>query len=515
MIRNHPATSQIRAVNVPQETPEEGASPKPAPQTQAPFERVPSWYARPWGAEEKLRYGLNSDVKARRNEAGRKALNNPTENEEGLAAAAAAAPSYFRTYEQIKEKMLELQTRFPDLVTVDDIGDSGEKIRGEADRDIMRIRVTNKKSTHAEAEKPKLLWTGGYHAREIANPELLLRWLETVLENYGKDPEATALLDSRILDIVPMVNPDGHAQVERSYAGDGGYLMQRKNTTPPDGTDLNRNHTFKWGGPGASPWPSNDTYRGPSAASESEVRAVEALVAATDYTMTIDWHSYSELVLYPWGHTEEDAPDHEGLKAIAERFASFNGYTPQKGVDLYPTSGTSEGPGYGMKRIPAFTVETGTSFHQSDRQFARTKRETWPVMTYSAKIADKPYERAKGPDLARVRVNAQTGQLTATALTAVDSAIVLGLKAYNTMTKVEYVLDPLTPAGQGIPLTPVDGAMDNRSEQMSVNVAELIRTAMPGTLIHVRGCDSDGNWGPLTAQWLVPPATQNALKTAA
>ncbi|MEO0813207.1 MAG: M14 family zinc carboxypeptidase, partial [Myxococcota bacterium] len=81
-------------------------------------------------------------------------------------------------------------------------------------------------------------------------------------------------------------------------------------------------------------------------ASESETQAVEALYESTDYSLTIDWHSHSELVLFPWGHTRERAPDHEGLKAIAERFASFNGYTPQQSVELYATSGTSDGPGY-------------------------------------------------------------------------------------------------------------------------------------------------------------------------
>src|SRR5690606_23346477 len=125
----------------------------------------------------------------------------------------------------------------------------------------------------------------------------------------------------------------------------------------------------------------------------------------------------------------------------------FNGYTPQPGVELYPTSGTSEGPSYGERRIPAFTLETGTQFHQSDRQWEKVKGETWPVMTYAAKIADAPFERAKGPSLARVRVNATTGRLTAEAASAVSSGTLNGARPRSTMAAAEYVLDPAVAPG--------------------------------------------------------------------
>ncbi|MCW2949012.1 MAG: Peptidase family [Thermoleophilia bacterium] len=179
------------------------------------------------------------------------------------------APGYFRTYEQLKTALYDFQAQYPGLAEVRDIGDSAEKRAGGADRDILALVLTNKKLSGA---KPSTLHVAGIHAREIANPELLMTWAKQLLTGYGTDAESTMLLDSRETVLVPMLNPDGHAVVERGFAGaKGGNTMQRKSTMagdPSAGTDLNRNFEYHWGGPGASARSSSETYRGPSAASE-------------------------------------------------------------------------------------------------------------------------------------------------------------------------------------------------------------------------------------------------------
>ncbi|MEM6730554.1 MAG: M14 family zinc carboxypeptidase [Myxococcota bacterium] len=459
----------------------------------------PPWYPTPSLGDERLRYGLRPDVVKRRNDAARRAHEGPHPQ------ALADAPSYLQTYEQVRDALFALQEKYPDLVSVDDVGDSSEKVRGEADRDLWRIRLTNQRGPLAESEKAKVLWTGGMHGREIANPALLMTWIEQVLDAYGSDPEARALLDTRVIDVIPLVNPDGHTQVTESYEGRRrGNRFQRKNTAPPNGTDINRNFSFEWGGPGASRNPRSETYRGPSAASEPETQAIEALYDDTDYDIVVDWHSHSELVLFPWGHTREKAPDHDGLKAIAERFASFNGYTPQQSVGLYPTSGTSDGPSYGERRIPTFVMETGRSFHPSDQEFSRVQTENHPVLTYSAQIADDPYERAKGPLLDQVVV--ADGELRVSAYSPETSGTLLQLRSRPRLQRVEMTLDPRTPPGEGIALMPEDGRMDSHHEVMVAPVAELQEQAPPETLVYVRGQNAAGHWGPLRAQWLNPPA---------
>ena len=209
---------------------------------------------------------LHPDVVRTRTEQGRIA-----EYEQGVlppGVAERGAPSYFRSYDQVRSAMQELQAKYPALVEVIDIGDTSEKVAGTADRDVLMLRLTVKGMN--DGKKATAFHIAGEHAREIANPELMMRHAQTLLAGYGTDPEATALLQTRIIDIVPMMNPDGHVVIEKAYAKQaGGNLMHRKNTAPPSGTDLNRNYEYHWGGPGASTNPRSDTYRGPSAERES------------------------------------------------------------------------------------------------------------------------------------------------------------------------------------------------------------------------------------------------------
>jgi len=317
-------------------------------------------------------------------------------------------PSYFRTYEQLKGALTELAAKYPNLVELTDIGDSGDKTRGTADRDVLAIKLTNKAVN--VGKKAGAFYIAGEHAREIANPEMMMKFATQLLTGYGTDAEATALLNTREITIVPMLNPDGHSVVEKGYDNVmGGNTMQRKSTSPPAGTDINRNYDFRWGGPGASSNPSNDTYRGASAASEPETRAVQDAVLATKPGIFIDWHSYSRLNLFPWGDTDKPAPDAAGLGALANKFSTYNHYTPEQSIKLYPTSGTSIDYVYGATKAPAFVIETGDSFLQSDKQFAESWALNSPIMTYAAKVADAPYARVKGPDTLAVTVAAGAG----------------------------------------------------------------------------------------------------------
>ena len=468
----------LRSVQAPRPT----AMPTPAPA--------------PTGDEPSTTDYLHPDVVRERTEQGRIA-----EYEEGELPPGTierGAPAYFRTYEQVKGALGELAAKYPDLVEVVDIGDSSEKVAGGADRDVLLLRLTAKGVN--DGRKPVAFHIAGEHAREIANPELALRHATQLLEGYGTDPEATALLQSRVIEIVPMMNPDGHVKVEQGFDRvKGGNLMHRKNTSPPDGTDLNRNYDFHWGTGGASSNPRSQTYRGPSAASEPEVQAIQGQVTASKPGIFIDWHSYSELNLFPWGYTRDKAPDFDGLDALANKFSTFNGYTPQQSIKLYPTSGTSKDWVYGAHKIPAFTVETGRTFHQSDEEFERVWGENAPVFTYAAKVADAPFERVKGPDASSVTTRANGAVVGGRVDVTVTAALSDAANGGQALAGAELVLDPLAAPGTGIELAPTDGAFDSVDEQVSGIVQAA---AGERVLVHVRGRDADGNWGPLTAQWL-------------
>lgn len=82
-----------------------------------------------------------------------------------------------------------------------------------------------------------------------------------------------------------------------------------------------------------------------------------------DLRALVSYHNYSQLVLYPWGHTNDPAPDAEQMDQLAttmaDRILSVHGksYTPEQSSDLYLASGDATDWLYGETGVPAFTIE--------------------------------------------------------------------------------------------------------------------------------------------------------------
>lgn len=404
-------------------------------------------------------------------------------------------PAYLQSYPQLQQRLAALQQRYPNLVTVRDIGDTRDKVGGRADHDVLALTLTNKALA---GPKPRFTSTAGIHAREIANPALLMDWAESLLAGYGTDAEATMLLDTREIDIVPMVNVDGHEHVvEGVHIGGGPSALQRRNGPLIGGVDLNRNFDWKWGSRGTSPIPIAPIYPGPRPASEPETQAVQGLLTQRKPNLFIDWHSSGRLVLHPPGDTKEPGPDHIGMQAVTRRIALINGYQPMQASSMYPTSGTADDWAWGRLGVPAFAIETGGAFLPTNGEYQASYRENAPVLNYAAKIADNPYLRAQAPDVASLVISRA----------APGAAPVIEARAIGTGTTVagaELVFDTAAPQGSGTPLAAVDGAFGG--------AVEALRAALPAApdaakMAYVRAQAADGTWGPLTPQWLSPPVT--------
>jgi hypothetical protein len=81
-------------------------------------------------------------------------------------------------------------------------------------------------------------------------------------------------------------------------------------------------------------------------------------------TGVITNHTYGNLVLRPWGHTAKDAPDEQILAPLGARLArAMGGYTNQKGIGLYATTGTTGDWAYAATSALGYTLEHGTAFH--------------------------------------------------------------------------------------------------------------------------------------------------------
>ncbi len=154
---------------------------------------------------------------------------------------------------------------------------------------VKVIVVGNFEKQDAQTEAPpNMVWTGGIHAREYAPQEVGMKFIEWLLDNYGKDANATMMVDTNRYHFI-VHNPDGRKLAEQDISA-----RQRKNTnyvtaactttsgagvpnTLSSGVDLNRNYPFGWatGGTGGSDGNScGETYRGISAGSEPETQAV-------------------------------------------------------------------------------------------------------------------------------------------------------------------------------------------------------------------------------------------------
>ena len=87
------------------------------------------------------------------------------------------------------------------------------------------------------------------------------------------------------------------------------------------GTDLNRNWGYHWNDGGSSSNPCTDTYMGKSAFSEIENQNVRDFLSKHKDTIMyyVNLHSYSQLVLLPWGYTEEPMPVYDRYLEVANK----------------------------------------------------------------------------------------------------------------------------------------------------------------------------------------------------
>ncbi|MGP3927125.1 M14 family metallopeptidase [Streptomyces sp. 8N616] len=294
------------------------------------------------------------------------ALPAPPDRTNGLAAKPFDFPSGDSGYHNYAEAMADINdkvAKYPDIMSKKVIGKSHEG------RDIVAVKISDNVGT--DEDEPEVLFTHHQHAREHLTVEMALYLLREFGEDYGNDSRITNAVNGREIWIIPDLNPDGG---EYDIAT-GSYRSWRKNRQPNSGssqvgTDENRNWDYKWGCCGGSSGsPGSETYRGASAESSPEVKVVSDFVRGRvvggkqQIKAAIDFHTYSELVLWPFGWTYDDtAPgltqdDHDAFAAVGKSMADSNGYTPEQSSDLYITDGTIDDWLWGDQKIFAYTFE--------------------------------------------------------------------------------------------------------------------------------------------------------------
>ncbi|KAK4498356.1 hypothetical protein PRZ48_011014 [Zasmidium cellare] len=221
-------------------------------------------------------------------------------------------------------------------------------------RDIFGLKLYG----NSTGDKPAIIWHGNVHAREWITSMTVEYITYNLIKGYkGGDATFTAFLDAYDFYILPFVNPDGFVFSQTKNR------LWRKNRSPGPivgqlglcyGTDVNRNWPYQWiGDPrGSSPNPCDETYRGRSAGDTPENKALVAQMNATaakqPIALYVDWHSYGQYILSPYGYTatvpansaDQISLGNEAADAIRAVYGT-NFTVGPSGATLYPTTGSS------------------------------------------------------------------------------------------------------------------------------------------------------------------------------
>jgi carboxypeptidase T len=272
----------------------------------------------------------------------------------------------FYTLNEIYAEFTKMRELFPTLIRQPEtIGTSVEGLP------IRAYRICTEAA--ATARKPEVLYTAVHHAREPGGAASLIYFLWSLLEGAADGKaEAKYLTNNRQLYVVPVVNPDGYLWNQTTRPSGGGLWRKnrRVNFDGSFGVDLNRNYgtTAFWNAPnnGSSTNTRSDTYRGTEPFSEPETQAIRDFCARRTFRTAINFHTFSNLLIYPYSYINGETPDSTYFRALTAEITKENLYSAGRDMQTvgYAVRGASDdwmyaGLGAGRK-IMAYTPEVGT-----------------------------------------------------------------------------------------------------------------------------------------------------------
>jgi hypothetical protein len=318
-------------------------------------------------------------------------------------------------------------------------------------RPLLVAKVSDNPNTD-EADEPDVLIIAGTHAREWTTQHAAAYLLNYITGHYREsasgalpyalpgeadnDSYASWLVDNRQIYILLMVNPDG---IDYSMTTDA---LWRKNMEPNDGpvgrgcpgTDINRNFAWHWGElQGDSHNPCSEIYAGPSEPrtsgyysligwrpgdpnpggfSTAEARALRDLETAHDFKIALSLHSFGGVFLFPWGYTEDPAPDEADFVAMAGVVENLSGYGMEAPGAGYKVAGEWGDWTYGALGTYAFTMEIGGEFQPPATDIINQSKLILTSELFMAETADdlhlkEPVVNLTNDPLAEVTPNSQ------------------------------------------------------------------------------------------------------------
>lgn len=273
-------------------------------------------------------------------------------------------PNWFSAYHAYGYHQSYLQSLVAAYPNNAEIVISGQSTEG---REIVGIHIWG-----PQKGKPAVVLHSNVHAREWITSKVTEYFAYSLLQGTASNATAavSSMLKSYDYFIFPVVNPDGFVYSQTTDR------MWRKNrlrlsSNSCIGTDVNRNWDYKWSSSGgASTNPCAQDFKGLGAGDTAEYQGLSAfignLVNTVGVKLFIDYHSYSQLILSPWGYTcNTPAPDEaEHLRVMKiweagmrRRYKTSFTYGPSC-TTIYPTTGDSTDYTYGALNIThSYSVE--------------------------------------------------------------------------------------------------------------------------------------------------------------
>ncbi|HMS29124.1 MAG TPA: M14 family metallopeptidase [Saprospiraceae bacterium] len=269
--------------------------------------------------------------------------------------------SGFLSLDEVYRELDSMSMEFPSIA-------SQKRIIGYSyqSRPIYMLKISD--HVQVDENEPELYYDALHHSREPMCMMQLIFFMQYLLENYSQDPDIKCLVDSREFYFIPVVNPDGYFYNQLVVPGGGGLwrLNLRNNADGSVGVDLNRNYGFYWGYDenGSSSVPGAQTYRGSGPFSEPETEAVRNFCNQHHFISALSYHSYGNLLLYPFGYDTLFCEDDSLFRELSNLLTEANQYRagPPSAI-LYRTNGSSNDWLYGdtslKSKIYSWSPEVG------------------------------------------------------------------------------------------------------------------------------------------------------------
>ncbi|ODA83571.1 hypothetical protein RJ55_02085 [Drechmeria coniospora] len=254
--------------------------------------------------------------------------------------------TWFNSYHAYSDHLQFLRDLQASHASNSEIVTSGNSLQGNA---ITGIHFWG---SSGKANKPAIVLHGNVHAREWITSMVVEFFANALLDGLKSGGEIQALVDKYDFYFFPIVNPDGFLYSQTSDR------LWRKNRQKSSGSscvghDINRNWPYMWGKPGASSNPCAQDYRGMGQGDAPETKALSDFLLKVKKSqglkLYIDYHSYSQLFMTPYGYTCDELPaNNDELQSLAsgavEAIKSVHGLSFEYGpicTTIYRASGSS------------------------------------------------------------------------------------------------------------------------------------------------------------------------------